>query len=47
MQPWTRARLESVGLKPSPDTPEDFARFISSEPDRWAKVAKTANVRAE
>ncbi len=43
----TRERLESVGLKPAPNTPEEFAQFIRIELDRWAKVAKAANIRPE
>jgi len=46
-QPATRERLEGVGLKPAPNTPEEFAQFIRSELDRWAKVAKAANLRPE
>jgi tripartite-type tricarboxylate transporter receptor subunit TctC len=46
-RPAIRERLESVGLKPAPNTPEEFGRFIQGELDRWAKVAKAANIRAE
>ena len=46
-QPATRERLESVGLKPAPGTPEAFADFIRGELERWAKVAKAANLRPE
>jgi len=45
--PATRERLEGAGLKPAPNTPEEFAQFIRSELDRWAKVAKAANLRPE
>lgn len=45
--PATRERLESVGLKPAPNTPAEFSQFIREELDRWAKVAKAANLRAE
>jgi len=40
-------RLEAVGLTPAPGTPEEFGRYIAGELERWAKVAKAANVRAE
>ena len=43
----TRERLESVGLKPAPNTPEEFGQFVRVELDRWAKVAKAANIRPE
>ena len=45
--PAIRERLESVGLNPAPNTPEEFAKFIQSELDRWAKVVKAANIRAD
>ncbi len=46
-QPAVRDRLQSVGLSPAPNTPEEFAQFIRVELDRWAKVAKSVNIRAE
>jgi len=46
-QPAIRDRLHGVGLSPAPNTPEEFAKFISVELDRWAKVAKSVNIRAE
>jgi tripartite-type tricarboxylate transporter receptor subunit TctC len=45
--PATRERLESVGLKPAPNTPEEFGQFVRVELDRWGKVAKAANIRTE
>jgi len=46
-QPAIRDRLQNVGLNPAPNTPEEFAQFIRAELDRWAKVAKAVNIRAE
>jgi tripartite-type tricarboxylate transporter receptor subunit TctC len=45
--PATRERLQSLGLNPAPNTPEEFARFIRGELERWAKVARAVNIRAE
>jgi tripartite-type tricarboxylate transporter receptor subunit TctC len=45
--PAIRERLEGVGLKPAPNTPEEFVQFVRGELDRWAKVARLANIRAE
>ncbi|HEY6821709.1 MAG TPA: tripartite tricarboxylate transporter substrate binding protein [Burkholderiales bacterium] len=45
--PATRERLQSLGLNPAPGTPEEFARFIRAELDRWSKVARAVNIRAE
>lgn len=46
-QPAIRDRLQNMGLNPAPNTPEEFAQFIRAELDRWAKVAKAVNIRAE
>jgi len=46
-QPAIRDRLQNVGLNPAPTTSEEFAQFIRAELDRWAKVAKAVNIRAE
>lgn len=40
-------KLSSQGAEPMPGTPEEFAAFIRSEIDKWAKVVKAANMRAE
>jgi tripartite-type tricarboxylate transporter receptor subunit TctC len=45
--PATRERLQSMGLSPTPNTPEEFAQFIQNELERWARVVKAANLRAE
>ena len=45
--PATRERLQNLGLRPAPNTPEEFAQYIQGELDRWAKVAKAGNIRAE
>jgi tripartite-type tricarboxylate transporter receptor subunit TctC len=45
--PGTRERLQSLGLNPAPGTPEEFARFVRGELDRWSKVARAVNIRAE
>ena len=39
-------RLSSQGAEPAPGTPEDFAAFIRSEIDKWAKVVKAAGMKA-
>ncbi|MBI3042256.1 MAG: tripartite tricarboxylate transporter substrate binding protein [Betaproteobacteria bacterium] len=38
-------RLSSQGAEPAPGTPEDFAAFIRSEIDKWAKVVKAAGMK--
>jgi tripartite-type tricarboxylate transporter receptor subunit TctC len=45
--PEIRERFASVGLEPQGGTPDEFARLLRSEVDRWAKVVKAAGVKAE
>jgi tripartite-type tricarboxylate transporter receptor subunit TctC len=42
-----RERLQGIGLNPAPNSPEEFAQFIRDELERWAKVARAVNIRAE
>ena len=43
----TRTQLLSRGLEPAATTPEEFARHIRSEIERWSKVIRESGVRAE
>ncbi len=45
--PEMRARLQVLGADPVGDTPQAFAAFIKSEHDKWARVIREANIRAE
>jgi tripartite-type tricarboxylate transporter receptor subunit TctC len=45
--PETNKRFASEGADPVSGTPEDFSRLIASEMIKWAKVAKTANIKAD
>ena len=45
--PETQKRFASEGADPVSGTPEDFSKLISSEMVKWAKVAKSANIKAE
>jgi tripartite-type tricarboxylate transporter receptor subunit TctC len=42
-----RERFQSFGSEPLGSSPEEFAAQIKSDIAKWAKVAKTANVRAD
>lgn len=45
--PDIRERFAGLGLQPQGGTPERFAQFLVEEVERWSKVVKAANVRAE
>jgi tripartite-type tricarboxylate transporter receptor subunit TctC len=40
-------QLLLLGAEPRPQTPEEFGEFMRQEVDRWAKVIKAANIKAE
>ena len=43
----TRTQLLSRGLEPAATTPDEFARHIRSEIERWSKVIRESGIRAE
>jgi tripartite-type tricarboxylate transporter receptor subunit TctC len=45
--PEVMQRLAADGAEPVGSSPEEFAAFIKSEIDKWAKVARAAGIRAE
>jgi tripartite-type tricarboxylate transporter receptor subunit TctC len=45
--PDVRERLASQGLEATPETPEEFAKLLVSDLERWAKVVQRAGVRVE
>jgi tripartite-type tricarboxylate transporter receptor subunit TctC len=40
----TRERFATQGAEPVLDTPEEFARYLHEEVERWAKVVKAAGI---
>ncbi len=42
--PAVKARYADLGLILSPGSPEDFAKFIADETEKWAKVIKFAGI---
>ena len=42
-----RERLRALGATPGSGTPEQFAAFFRNEVAKWAKVVKSAGVRAD
>ena len=45
--PDVRERLGSQGVDPRSSTPEEFARLLVSDLERWAGVVKRAGVKFE
>lgn len=41
------ASLASLGIEPSPSSPEAFRELVRRDTEKWASVIKTGNVRAE
>ncbi len=46
-QPDVIERLAGQGAEPVGNTPEEFTAFIRAEIDKWAKLVKAANMKAE
>jgi tripartite-type tricarboxylate transporter receptor subunit TctC len=45
--PGMKARLADLGNEPMPMTPAGFAKFIADETEKWGKVIRAANIKAE
>ena len=45
--PQVKAELAKHGLDPAPGTPEELARYIDSETEKWGKVVRDAHISAD
>src|SRR5262249_9439350 len=45
--PKIKARLADLGSTPLVQSPGDFARLIASDTEKWGKVIRAANIKAE
>jgi tripartite-type tricarboxylate transporter receptor subunit TctC len=45
--PEVKARLAALGIAPIPATPSEFGTFIAAETQKWAKVIRAANIKAD
>jgi tripartite-type tricarboxylate transporter receptor subunit TctC len=42
-----RDRFLQLGIDPAGTSPEEFARFLREEVDKWGKVIRAANVKVD
>jgi len=40
-------RLEDLGVVITPQTPEQFGRFIAAQTELWSRVVRTAGIRPD
>jgi tripartite-type tricarboxylate transporter receptor subunit TctC len=45
--PAVRQRLEAEGVEPVGNSPEEFARLLRTETEKWAKVVREAGIKPE
>jgi len=45
--PKIKARLADIGGVPMPTTPAEFAKLVVDETEKWGKVIRSANIKAE
>jgi hypothetical protein len=45
--PEIKDRLEALAGIPIAGTPEDLGKFLRAEVDKYARIIKTANIRAD
>jgi tripartite-type tricarboxylate transporter receptor subunit TctC len=45
--PKIKAQLADLGGTPLPGSPTDFAKLIADDTEKWAKVIRAANIKAE
>ena len=45
--PQIKARFADLGSTVLPGSPSDFGKLIADETDKWAKVIRAANIKAE
>ena len=46
-QPELKDKLATIGLSPTPMTPEQLKAFISAEIVKWTRIVKDANIQPE
>ena len=47
MQPTTQAKMNALAISPLTSTPDELARLIPAEIEKWAQVVKDAGIEPE
>jgi tripartite-type tricarboxylate transporter receptor subunit TctC len=47
VDPGMQARIADLGAIPMPMTSAEFGKFIAVDTQKWARVIRTANIKAE
>jgi tripartite-type tricarboxylate transporter receptor subunit TctC len=42
-----KTRFTELGVTPAPASPADFGKFVSDETEKWGRVMRAANIKAE
>jgi tripartite-type tricarboxylate transporter receptor subunit TctC len=45
--PTFKARLLALGVEPKAMTSDEFSKFVMDETEKWGKVIRGANIKAE
>jgi tripartite-type tricarboxylate transporter receptor subunit TctC len=46
-EPTVQARMADLGSEPLSGSPADFAKLLAEETEKWGKVIRAANIKAE
>ena len=46
-RPEIKAKYDDLALRIHAASPADFAKLVAEETEKWAKVIRTANIKAE
>jgi tripartite-type tricarboxylate transporter receptor subunit TctC len=45
--PKIKSRIADLGSSVAPGSPADFGKFVAEETEKWAKVIRAANIKAD
>jgi tripartite-type tricarboxylate transporter receptor subunit TctC len=45
--PKMKVQLADLGIPPTPMTPPEFGKFVADQTEKWAKVVRAVNIKAE